>query len=153
MSHRVEKIESTLARALQQVIARGLADPRAGGLISVTKVDVSPDLKQATIFVSIFPEQKQKLTMHALAHAAGHLRRQTGELMHIKRMPEFVFKLDTTLKEQAELLNAMHKASESTNADRPSGWGTGGAQATGARADVGDEQSGADDEQSSRGPA
>lgn len=124
MSHRVEKIESTLARAVTQVLARGLADPRAGGLISVTKVDVSPDLKQAVIFVSIFPEEKQKLTMHALNHASGHIRRETGELMHLKRLPDFTFRLDTTLKEQAALLNALNKAGGSSSPERPTGWGS-----------------------------
>ncbi len=109
MSHRVEKIESTLARAVQEVLRRGLNDPRARGLISVTSVDVSPDLHNAIVFVSILPEEHQDLTMHALRHASRHIRREAGELMAIRRLPELEFRLDLSLKKQAEVFEALSK--------------------------------------------
>ena len=62
MTHRIEKIESTLARAIQQVISQGLHDPRAGGLISVLRVNVAQDMANATAFVSVYPEEKAELT-------------------------------------------------------------------------------------------
>lgn len=110
MSQRIERIESTLARAVQQVIARGLHDPRAGGLISVTSVSCSPDLSNATVFISVYPEDRQELTLHALRHAARHIRREAGELMSIQKLPELSFKVDMSLKKQAELMDALAKA-------------------------------------------
>lgn len=110
MSHRVEKVQATLARAVQEVLRRGLNDPRAGGMISVTSVDVSPDLRNAIVQVSVFPEEKQDLTMHALRHAAGHIRHEVGELMSIRRVPELEFRVDLSLKKQAEVLGAISKA-------------------------------------------
>ncbi|MBY0312760.1 MAG: 30S ribosome-binding factor RbfA [Phycisphaerales bacterium] len=116
MSHRVEKIESTLARAVQEVLRRGLHDPRARGLISVTRVDVSPDLHNAIVFVSVLPEEHQDLTMHALKHAARHIRREAGELMAIRRLPELDFRLDLSLKKQAEVFEVLSKVEQERKA-------------------------------------
>jgi ribosome-binding factor A len=112
MPHRIEKIQSTMARAVQEVLARGLHDPRAGGLITVTHVDVSPDLRNAVVHVSVLPAEKGSLTVHALEHAARHIRREVGEKMHIKKMPEFTFRLDESLKRQAEVFTAINLASQ-----------------------------------------
>lgn len=117
MSHRIEKVESTLARAIQQVISQGLHDPRASGLISVLRVDISPDMANAMVFISIFPEDRSELTMHALKHAAKHIRHEAAELIDIRRMPILEFRLDTSLKRQAEIFGALAKARESTPID------------------------------------
>ena len=114
MPHRLEKVESTLARAIQQVISQGLHDPRASGLISVTRVDVSPEMAIAMVFVSIYPEERSELTMHALRHAAKHIRHQAAELIEIRRMPSIEFRLDKSLKHQAEVFDALAKARESS---------------------------------------
>lgn len=109
MNKRVERIASTLREAVQQVVARGLADPRARGLITITSVRVSDDLKTADIFVSVLPEKHQDLTMHAIRHAARHIRRESGELMALRELPQFNFLLDTSLKEQAAVFDALLK--------------------------------------------
>ena len=114
MTHRLEKVESTLARAIQQVISQGLHDPRASGLISVTRVDISPEMANAMVFVSIYPEERTELTMHALRHAARHIRHQAAELIDIRRMPIIEFRLDKSLKHQAEVFDALSKARESS---------------------------------------
>jgi len=119
MSHRIEKVESTLARAIQQVISRGLNDPRAGGLISVTHVDVSPDMANALVFISVYPEEKQAMSMHALRHAARHIRHEAGELIAIRKMPSIEFRVDSSLKRQAEVYDALAKARASEPPGKP----------------------------------
>ena len=114
MNHRIEKIESTLARAIHQVISRGLNDPRAGGLISVLRVNVAQDMANATAFVSVYPEEKAELTMHALRHASRHIRHQVAELMAIRKVPIIEFRLDKSLKHQSEVFQALAKAREQT---------------------------------------
>lgn len=116
MSRRIEQVESTLQRAIQQAIARGLHDPRAGGLITVTGVKVTPDLKSAFIMVSVLPEEKQELTMHALRHAAKHLRRRVGDIIDMADLPEFVFRTDATTKEQGRLLDAFSRIQQEREA-------------------------------------
>jgi ribosome-binding factor A len=110
LNHRHQQIEAELRRAIQQVLSRGLNDPRARGMISVTEVDLSPDLKNASVMVSIFPEKHESLTLHALVHAGKHIRHEIAELVALQRVPELMFKLDTTLKQQAEVFDALRKA-------------------------------------------
>ncbi len=109
MSKRLQQIQATLLRALQEEIGRGLHDPRAGGLITVTGVDVSPDLKNATVLVSVLPDSKQNLTMHALRAAAKHLRRRISDKVSMNEVPELTFKTDESIKKQAEILSAFAK--------------------------------------------
>ncbi len=106
---RVQQVQATLLRALQEEIGRGLHDPRAGGLITVTGVDVSPDLKNATVWVSVLPDEKQNLTMHALRAAARHLRRRIGDKVAMHEVPELTFKTDESIKKQADILSAFAK--------------------------------------------
>lgn len=111
-SKRPARVASTLRDAIQEVIARGLSDPRARGLISITEVNVTPDLKHAEVLVSILPDKHQDLTLHALKHAARHIRREAGELMALASLPELHFKADVRLKQQAEVYQALAKARE-----------------------------------------
>jgi ribosome-binding factor A len=106
---RVQQVQATLLRAIQEEIGRGLHDPRVSGLITVTGVDVSPDLKNATVMVSVFPAEKQDLTMYALRDAARHLRRRVGDRIAMHEVPELIFRVDESIKKQAEILSAFSK--------------------------------------------
>lgn len=119
MNQRVERVASTLREALQAVIARGLSDPRARGLITVTEVRVTDDLKKADVYVTVLPDQHQELTMHALRHAARHLRREAGELMALRALPELVFKSDRGIKQQAAVMEALAKARAERGESQP----------------------------------
>jgi ribosome-binding factor A len=110
LSHRHQQIESTLKRAVQQVLAQGLSDPRAeGAMITLTELSLGADLKIATIKVSIYPEARESLAMHAIRHAAAHIRRQASNLVSFKQMPQFVFEVDHGIKKQGEVLDALAK--------------------------------------------
>lgn len=106
-----------------QTIAKGLSDPRARGLITVTEVKVADDLKTAEVFISVLPDKHEELTLHALRHASKHLRRQAAELMALQHLPELHFKLDTRLKQQAAVYDALAKVrreQEARGAAKPS---------------------------------
>ncbi len=107
MSRRGQQLGSVLHRATQSVINAGLSDPRLDAMITVTKVRVTDDKRTAVIHVSVVPEKRQHLALRGLADAARHVRRRVAELVSIHRMPEFVFKLDTSLKKQAAVLDAL----------------------------------------------
>ncbi|MCC6283734.1 MAG: 30S ribosome-binding factor RbfA [Phycisphaerales bacterium] len=119
MNRRTSQVSSTLRAAVQEVISRGLADPRIRGLITITEVTMSDDLQQATLRVSIYPEERQELTFHGLQAAAAHIRREAGELMAIKRMPALQFRLDGSLKRQAKVLGALAQAADEHEAAPP----------------------------------
>ncbi len=107
MSHRPDQIASLIQRAVQNVIGRGLNDPRVRGLVSVTKVLVDPDISNATVFVSVLPDKHAELTMHGLEHAAGRIRRLIGRAIRLRRLPKLSFRLDDSLQRQAELEEAI----------------------------------------------
>jgi ribosome-binding factor A len=120
MSHRKEQLASALHRAVQAVITRGLNDPRIRGMISVTRVQVSEDKRNATIYISVMPADKAELTMHGLKAAGTHIRRGAGEIIDAFRMPEFTFKLDKQFQKQAVTLAAIAKVrDEDPPADAP----------------------------------
>jgi|ERR1043165_1348789 ribosome-binding factor A len=112
MSRRSEQFASSLQIALQETISRGLQDPRISGLITVTEVKLTDDLKTAFIQVSVLPQERQELTMHGLRSAASHLRHQIGDKLSSRQMPELVFKLDQSLKKQAGVMEALSRARE-----------------------------------------
>lgn len=117
MSHRHEQLESTLKRAVQRVLARGLADPRAhGAMITVTGLRLGADLRIAKVQVSIYPEAKEKLAFHALRHAAAHIRHQVSDEVAMKQTPQIAFELDPSIKKTSAVLEALAKVAAERNA-------------------------------------
>ena len=110
MNQHASQIAAALQRGIQQVITRGLNDPRIKGMISVTKVDLSPDLGQATIHVSVLPAEHGELSLHGLRHATAHIRTQVGKSVRIRRMPKFTFRLDESIKKQSAVIAAINEA-------------------------------------------
>jgi len=107
-THRREHLESTLLRVLQLAV-RDLNDPRMEGLVTITGVEISPDMKVGHTKVSVLPAKFEPKVIAALKHAAGHLRRLAGEEIRTVRIPDLVFVLDTSLKKQAEVMAALYK--------------------------------------------
>ena len=121
MNHRTEQVEAALKRAIGTVLMRGLADPRYRGIVSVTEVKLDHDQREARVGVSVLPAERGRATVAALKHAASHVRREVGEEIRIRRMPELRFELDESLKKQAEVLGAIRDAMDTT--DGPDGSG------------------------------
>lgn len=111
MSIRTRKIASTLRNAVQETICKGLHDPRICGLISITSVDVAPDMSEAVINISVLPADKANLTLHGLRHAAGRIRSEVSSSVRLRTVPRLQFRLDESLRKQSELYAAI---SEST---------------------------------------
>lgn len=111
MSRRSEQVAATIRRELQGVLARGLADPRITGLVTVTAVRVTGDLKTAHVLVSVMPAERTKATLAGLRAAAAHLRHELGDAVAIRVMPRLVFEHDESVKRHAEVLAAIARAS------------------------------------------
>ena len=109
MSHRIAQIESTLKRVLAQTLGQRLSDPRIEGLVSITRVTVSPDLHDAYIYVSIMPQKYEKKTMRGLQHASGYIHGLVREGVALRTVPRLEFRLDETIKRQAEVDAALQR--------------------------------------------
>jgi ribosome-binding factor A len=116
MSHRIAQVEATLKKAVAEVLQRDMADPRIDGFISITRVKISPDMRNATIFVSVMPQEKESKNIHGLRHATGHIRTLVLKKMATRTVPRFKFVLDESLKKQAAVMEAIHRGSEKTPA-------------------------------------
>ncbi|NUQ67962.1 MAG: 30S ribosome-binding factor RbfA [Phycisphaerales bacterium] len=128
MSHKLEQLASSIQRGIQDVLARGLHDPRISGLVTVTRVRVLQDYTRAIVGISVLPEERQHLVLKGLQAAAAHIRREVGETVRTREMPRLDFELDLTLKKEAQVLRALSKVEEERRAqdaghsgDLPSG--------------------------------
>ena len=110
MSHRKPQVESVLKRALSEVLTRRMSDPRIEGLVSITQVDVSPNLHEAQVFVSVLPEKYEKRTIAALSHGAGHIHTLLCKAVRMRAVPRLVFRLDGSIKKQNAVFDAITRA-------------------------------------------
>jgi len=107
VNRRTEQMCSTMRRAVQEVITRGLQDPRVRGLVTVTQVTMDDDLTRARVRVSVMPERHESSSIHGLRAAAGWIRREVGKRVSLRRMPTLEFELDRRFKRQAAVLDAL----------------------------------------------
>ena len=108
---RQQKVASQIQRIVANVLLRDIADPRVDGLISVTKVEVTPDLREAKVFLSVLGGKRTPATVLAGIHSAG--RRITGEVadkLPLRYVPRLSFHLDESLKKQAEIFRKIDEA-------------------------------------------
>jgi len=96
-THRDRRVADLLREVLAELVRRDVRDPRVG-MVTITAVRVSPDLKHARVFVSSLgkPEVREA-SVDALNHAAPFLRRSLGKTVRLKYVPALVFIADTAL--------------------------------------------------------
>lgn len=113
MSRRTQRLNTLFRQELADLIQSEVRDPRLGTLVSVTRVDISPDLENAEVFISVLGDDEAKTaTMGALVAAAPFLRRHLIERIRIRRIPVLHFKLDETIEQAAHVLDLMKQVSD-----------------------------------------
>ena len=111
MTRRTERINELLRAEISDLLQRDLKDPRISGLVSITEVDVSPDLRKAKVFVSVLGEEaEQESTMEAFTAAARYLRQQLTKRLTLRRTPELTFLRDDSLERGAHILALLDQA-------------------------------------------
>lgn len=96
-SNRLARINEELKREISNIINYEVKNSNVTGMISVTKVKTSPDLKYARISVSIINSKNIKQTLAGLKAAAGFIRAKIAEKINMRVTPELVFELDESL--------------------------------------------------------
>ena len=107
-SNRIGRINEEIQRELAELI-RSLKDPRVQTLLSITRVDTTPDLRYSKIYISVLDEEKQKDALRGLKSAGGWLRRELGSSLQLRYTPELVFELDDSLKYGARMFDLLEK--------------------------------------------
>ena len=100
---RLGRIEEEYKKELSQIIGYELKNPNVTGLISVTKVKVSNDLKYAKVYVSILNSKNIKDTIAGLKKSAGFIRSELARRVNLRNTPELIFELDDSLEYGAKI--------------------------------------------------
>ena len=107
-SNRINRINEEIQKSLAAAL-RSVKDPRvADALISITRVETTPDLRYTKVYVSILQEDKAADAMKGLKSAAGFLRRQLGSDVRLRCVPEIVWALDDSIVYGAKLLELIN---------------------------------------------
>jgi len=96
-NNRLDRINEELKRELSNIINYEVKNSNVTGMISVTKVKISPDLRFARVSVSMINSRNTKQTLAGLKAASGFIRSRIADKMNLRVTPEFVFELDESL--------------------------------------------------------
>jgi len=98
MSLRSNRIAEQMKKELGDIITRKIKDPRVG-FVTVTDVDVTGDLQQATVYISALGDDKDREeTLKALLKASGFIRSEIGHRIRLRRTPEITFEFDSSVE-------------------------------------------------------
>ncbi len=98
-ARRPDRVAEAIREEVATFLAEGVKDPRIQGLVTVTGVDVTRDLRHARVFVSVMGTDTEKsATMEGLESLAGHLRGRIGRSLRLRLAPEIEFRTDPSLE-------------------------------------------------------
>jgi ribosome-binding factor A len=104
MRIRPERVAETIKREMAEIITHKLRDPRLGGMISVTDVEVTRDLSMARIYVSVLGTDVERTkAIEALTHSVGFVRHELAPRLGLREMPEIRFLPDTSIQQGARV--------------------------------------------------
>lgn len=108
---RTQRISEEYMRALAKTI-RDLKDPRvSAGLVSVTRCEVTGDLRYAKAYISVLNAEEQEV-LRGLKSAAGYLRREVAHILQLRYAPELSFVMDHSIEHGAHINALLHKLEE-----------------------------------------
>ena len=105
-SNRIGRINEEIQRELA-ALTPSVKDPRVTGMISVTAVDTTPDLKYAKIYISVLDKSDCEQVLKGLKSASGWLRRELGRTLNLRNTPELTFVRDDSIDKGAHILEML----------------------------------------------
>ena len=107
-SNRIDRINEEIQKELSALL-RTVKDPRVQDtMISITRVETTPDLRYTKVYVSFLQEERVKDAMAGLKSAAGYLRRQLGHNLQLRYSPEIVWSEDDSITYGARMLKLIN---------------------------------------------
>ena len=116
---RLNRISEQIKKEISSIIMSEIKDPRISEMSSVIHVKVTPDLKYAKVYVSVFGNEEEKIkSLNGLKSASGFIRKKLGERMKLRILPEIHFEIDESIEHGArinQILKEIKKEEESHN--------------------------------------
>ena len=119
---RILKINSEIEKAISEILTYEMKNPGITGIISVTKVDTTPDLEYCKVYVSIFtPGGDKEEVFNQIKHSAGFIRRELCKKVQLRKVPFLTFYLDDSytygekIEDKIEEIQKSRKENENGN--------------------------------------
>jgi len=106
-NNRLGRIDEEFKKEISSIISYDLKEPKVTGLVSVTRVKVTPDLKYAKIWVSILNAKNTQETLEGLKKSAGYIRSELAKRINLRFTPELSFVIDDSLEYGAKIDNIL----------------------------------------------
>ena len=118
-SRRPDRVAEAIREEVATFLAEDVKDPRVVGLVTVTSVEVSRDLRHAKVFVSVMGSDVERAaTFEGLESVASHLRSRVGRALRLRLAPEISFRIDESIAHAARIENLLAQLNDGT---RPKG--------------------------------
>lgn len=104
---RAERVSDQMKQEIADILMRKIKDPRIG-FVTITDVEVTDDLKNAKVFVSIYGGDKET-TLKGLKSASAFIRAELGRRMRLKFVPEILFRFDSTVEKGAHIMELLRE--------------------------------------------
>lgn len=110
MRRRIMRLNHLLRQELSELLLRQVKDPRLAVMVSITEVEVTPDLRYARVFVSILgsPQEKQNVLI-GLRSATNYLRRELSDRLDLRHVPWLTFIQDDSIERGTRILSMLHE--------------------------------------------
>lgn len=116
--YRGNRINEEMRKEISSIIQNDIRDPRLTAMISVTKVDVTKDLRYAKVYISLFGnEDSKKGTLDALKSSSGFIRREIGHRINLRYTPEIIIELDNTIEHGMHIDSLLQQIKEKKHND------------------------------------
>ena len=110
-TNRINRINEDIQRELADLL-RTVKDPRVQGLISITRVDTTTDLRYCRVYVSALDQSDIKEVVKGLKSAAGYLRRELGRALTLRYTPELQFMADDSIERGVRMVSMIARILE-----------------------------------------
>lgn len=96
--NRMNKVDEELRKEISSIISTELKNPHLTGLISVTKVKTTPDLRFAKVYVTMINEKSKKENLSILKQSSGYIRSAIAKKVNLRYTPELIFEFDESIE-------------------------------------------------------
>ena len=112
MSRRTLRLNRAIQQEISRLIEKELKDPRLTGVVSITEVALSEDLRHVRVYVSTIGDAAtQEQTLEGFKAASGYIRREVSTNLRMRHAPEFTFEYDNSIEHGAALLQILDQVS------------------------------------------
>ena len=116
VTRRSERTSELIKHEISRLLEREVNDPRLTGLISVTEVSLSPDLKHAKVFVSALQNENKKEMLEGFNTASGFLRHELASHLKLRCVPKLSFHYDDSIERGTKLVKLIEELDDTKQA-------------------------------------